>query len=704
MTAEQREPLLQNFTATLSHAAQVVGSTVGSTVTAVASGETPVAGGGHHKGALHKLWHGRHAQRHDHGAEGHHCEHHDGSPSDGEDGTELQTRVPPPDGEPLVNLQDLDLFQASQRGILQRVRDLIESGAARVTDRDSGNCTALHWAAINKHLEVAKYLIEQGAEPDSFGGDLHATPLHWAARSGHVQMVSYLRKCGADPSLKDNQGYNALHLAAHAGHCLMAVYLLSIGMDINSIDSMGRTSLMWSAYQGNSPELLEDLLRSGAALDMTDQTGYTALHWAVISHHLDLAKKLIKAGARIDIRDPEGKSPADWAKERGHADYYQQILVACGRVGSKATNDGRPFDKRTTNRIIYAIPYVMLPLCCAILSKLPFYFSLPITLSIIFFVQSQFLIRYLMAGHRNMVSTPFMTAIPQATLFYVFLVWLKIVPYTGFLYLEHIFFLFLFSICCYSFYKGIVSDPGYIPKASFENRKETVLALAEKDQLDSRTYCVTCCIRKPLRSKHCKFCDRCVVRFDHHCPWTYNCIGALNHRYFMIFTGSLFMGAWMFVYITFSYLNSLEGPIHGTPTCSIHIESICNSFANDGFAYLIAIWVALNSTWDLFLFLVQAWQVARGYTTNESANWHRFSYLVEPGDWNRPPWRRRMMNAFDLGVWRNCVEFWGGDGGAGVGIAEKGRGKGSRSQSLWYDIYELPSNMQLNADSNEDMV
>ena len=47
-----------------------------------------------------------------------------------------------------------------------------------------------------------------------------------------------------------------------------------------------------------------------------------------------------------------------------------------------------------------------------------------------------------------------------------------------------------------------------------------------------RVYCYLCEINVGMTSKHCRYCDKCVVGFDHHCVWLNTCIGSKNYPWF----------------------------------------------------------------------------------------------------------------------------------------------------------------------------
>lgn len=130
---------------------------------------------------------------------------------------------------------DLNAVKATQYGVLERLKELVESAQTDPNQPDPDNVYLLHWAAINNRLEIAKYLLNIGVKVDPIGGELETTPLNWAARSGHVNMCVLLMQNGADPLIHDIEGFATIHLATMFGHSNVVAYLLVKGIDVNKI-------------------------------------------------------------------------------------------------------------------------------------------------------------------------------------------------------------------------------------------------------------------------------------------------------------------------------------------------------------------------------------------------------------------------------------------------------------------------------------
>lgn len=54
----------------------------------------------------------------------------------------------------------LNAIKATQYGVLDRLKELVESGQCDPNLPDDENVYLLHWAAINNRVDIAKYLIK----------------------------------------------------------------------------------------------------------------------------------------------------------------------------------------------------------------------------------------------------------------------------------------------------------------------------------------------------------------------------------------------------------------------------------------------------------------------------------------------------------------------------------------------------------------
>jgi ankyrin repeat protein len=237
------------------------------------------------------------------------------------------------------------------------MRALLDAGAGVNTSNAEG-ITALHMAAFD--LEKTRLLIERGANVNA-ATQAGETPLIIAAdRPGSSEIIALLIAKGADPSARPPSGFTALLRAAYSGdaaamrlltangvkvadnpdlarsaafgHCrecleialtggaspngarnrrtalqdaaafgdlAMVRMLVEKGADIQAVDTRGYTALMRAAlsYEPGAAQVVEYLLARGASTSLKNETGDTALSFALRFGETPIVAMLRKAGA-----------------------------------------------------------------------------------------------------------------------------------------------------------------------------------------------------------------------------------------------------------------------------------------------------------------------------------------------------------------------------------------------------------------------
>jgi len=80
----------------------------------------------------------------------------------------------------------------------------------------------------------------------------------------------------------------------------------------------------------------------------------------------------------------------------------------------------------------------------------------------------------------------------------------------------------------------------------------------EKKLDGSGRWCRKCIKVKPDRCHHCRVCQRCVLKMDHHCPWINNCVGYYNYKFFFLFiTYALLILFWVSITSFVNFLRSV---------------------------------------------------------------------------------------------------------------------------------------------------
>ena len=218
---------------------------------------------------------------------------------------------------PTLHASDNSLIEAVRAHDIDTVQALLKQ-QVDVNAPEPDGATALHWAAYEDDLSLARLLTDAGAVVD-VGNDYGVTPLSLACDNGAAAMVTLLLEAGADPEVARTTGETPLMTCARTGSVDAVRALLSHGADPNVAESWhDQTALMWAVGEGHT-KVARVLVEHGADVQARSKGGFTALLIAARVDDRGLADVLLNAGADVNDAAPDGTTPLVVATVRGHA-------------------------------------------------------------------------------------------------------------------------------------------------------------------------------------------------------------------------------------------------------------------------------------------------------------------------------------------------------------------------------------------------
>ena len=104
---------------------------------------------------------------------------------------------------------------------------------------------------------------------------------------------------------------------------------------------------------GRSGDLkdVDEYLRSGMPVDVTDEDGWTALHHAATSNQTKIAKRLLQAGADIDKQEINGNAPLHLAAYWNKPEIARLLIDNGANIQLKNKWNRTPLDRVRSDEI-----------------------------------------------------------------------------------------------------------------------------------------------------------------------------------------------------------------------------------------------------------------------------------------------------------------------------------------------------------------
>ncbi|KFG86493.1 hypothetical protein MANI_109817 [Metarhizium anisopliae] len=200
--------------------------------------------------------------------------------------------------------------------------------------KDIHDCTPLHYVAANDLGGLVSFLLQ--FQPDVNARDLlDWTPLHYACNAcSDSGVVQYLLDLGrAQVNAQGIDGVAPLHLAAMNGNIETVKLLIRAGAALDIQDASGTTALHWAAFKGH--EAIVEYLYEDSNKKLRDKNNRTALHLAAIAGKENVVRLLVpcpdkQTNADMDTFDSDGCKPIHYAAKRGHEAFVRYLVSETG--------------------------------------------------------------------------------------------------------------------------------------------------------------------------------------------------------------------------------------------------------------------------------------------------------------------------------------------------------------------------------------